>query len=1309
MRILFIPSTILIWCYLLTHILAEPITPIHKEGYCSMRGQCGGSMFAKLPCASNQPATQPDSNTFRQLLIDTCGIEYMTGPTCCDESQLNDLVEQTKRAESIIASCPACWNNFKQFWCSFTCSPDQSTFVNITSVEKGDESGQFAVSSTDYWVGDNFGSQFFDSCKDIKFGSSNGYAMDFIGGGAKEWHGMVSYMGQKRPMLGSPFQINFPTMNQVPQDGLSRYDQDGRACNDSDVAYRCACVDCESMCPILPPTPNEEPECYIGLLRCWSFTMLMTYATLLALGLVFTLARNKTVGRLAQKFLGIDLDRAESRGLYERLALSEDLEDDEDENLLDPDYTPRRYWLNSRLQNWFYYQGLFCARYPWFVIMMSLGFVFVCSLGWSRFSLERNPVNLWVSPSSVALSQKNHFDQHFTPFYRTSQIFLVSETDQPIASAERLKSLFDLEDEVKSLKSSVYNDTLQDVCFHPNGDACIVQSITGYWQGDVSNVDFDNWKVDLDVCASQPSLCLPEFQQPLKPEMILGGYKENHYTDAKAFIITYVITNSVNVNETTRAEHWEKSLLTILDGLSERAEWKGVRVSYSTESSLEKELNKSSNTDAGTVIISYLVMFIYASIALGRLTSMNPRRLLIDSKFSLGVCGILIVIFSVSTAVGLFSFTGKKITLIIAEVIPFLVLAVGVDNIFILCHEYARRKELNQDESIEERAAKTLGKMGPSILLSSLSETIAFGLGTLVTMPAVSSFAIVASIAVFVDFILQVTCFVSCLTLDAYREESNRVDCAPCVRIKAPEPVDSEGIITSIMKNHYVPLILSRSVRYVISFAFLGLFAIGLSLAPQLPLGLDQRIALPSDSYLVQYFNDLDQYFNVGPPVYFVVKGSNLTERSEQRKICGAFPSCHERSLANVLEQERRRPNVSYIGEPTSVWLDDYMHWLNPAFTCCRLKNDSIQKTSRRALSDLERPYYTKKWELCGPWDDEEECTSCNANWDVSMDHFPQGRSFLDYYDLWIDMSPDEDCPLAGKAAYGDAVVSDHKAVTIDASHFRTLHTPLRSQKEFIAAYDSARRIAEELSQELELEVYPYSVFYIFFEQYTYIVRMAFEILGLAIISIFIVTSCLLGSLRCGLIVMAVVIMILVDVIGVMTVWGVSLNAVSLVNLVICVGISVEFCCHIARGFMVASGSEKDRAGKSMVDVGSSVFCGITLTKFAGITVLAFTKSKIFEVYYFRMYLSIVVLGAIHGLVLLPVLLSMFGGEGMALMAEFDEDGFAWSTGNDWRGLGRNNRGLLIDDNDSSDQVFITDLPSESDNAYHAQNRMSIE
>ena len=76
-----------------------------------------------------------------------------------------------------------------------------------------------------------------------------------------------------------------------------------------------------------------------------------------------------------------------------------------------------------------------------------------------------------------------------------------------------------------------------------------------------------------------------------------------------------------------------------------------------------------------------------------------------------------------------------------------------------------------QDVPVDQRIAQTMSEVGPSITLSAVAETVAFALGAIVSMPAVNSFAGYSAVAIFVDFMLQITCFVTLLGLDARRAE----------------------------------------------------------------------------------------------------------------------------------------------------------------------------------------------------------------------------------------------------------------------------------------------------------------------------------------------------------------------------------------------------------------------------------------------------------------------------------------------------------------------------------------------------------
>jgi Niemann-Pick C1 protein len=419
---------------------------------------------------------------------------------------------------------------------------------------------------------------------------------------------------------------------------------------------------------------------------------------------------------------------------------------------------------------------------------------------------------------------------------------------------------------------------------------------------------------------------------------------------------------------------------------------------------------------------------------------------------------------------------------------------------------------------------------------------------------------------------------------------------------------------------------------------------------------------------LIPYFNDLYNYFESGPPVYFVTREVNATQRVHQQQLCARFTTCEQQSLTNILEQERKRPNISYIASTAASWVDDYLRWLDPDLEECCVEKEKNEKGRIE-----EHTCFAKRVPA----------------WNITLSGMPEGEEFIYYLQKWVEAPTGESCPLGGKASYGNALIIDDKKKTIPASHFRSSHTPLRSQDDFIKAYASARRISSDLTEKTGIEVFPYSIFYIYFDQYAGIVKLTATLLGSALAIILAISSILLGSVRTGAVVTITVIMIVIDIIGFMAVFHVSLNAVSLVNLIICVGIGVEFCAHIARAFMFPSRAVMERAKNkfrgrdarawtALVNVGGSVFSGITITKLLGVFVLAFTRSKIFEIYYFRIWLALVVFAATHALIFLPVALSLVGGEGY--VDPESEGGLEEDLAS------RRYRALLPDDEDSEDE-----------------------
>lgn len=132
--------------------------------------------------------------------------------------------------------------------------------------------------------------------------------------------------------------------------------------------------------------------------------------------------------------------------------------------------------------------------------------------------------------------------------------------------------------------------------------------------------------------------CLAKSGAPVQPKVILGGFNGDKYSTAKSLIITFVVNNHKNENENKKAEAWEKAFIDYMKYWEkEEAPALNLSVAYSSERSIQDEISRASESDVATILISYLLMFLYIAIGLGQFKSC--ARILVRLKcFYVFVC-----------------------------------------------------------------------------------------------------------------------------------------------------------------------------------------------------------------------------------------------------------------------------------------------------------------------------------------------------------------------------------------------------------------------------------------------------------------------------------------------------------------------------------------------------------------------------------------------------------------------------------------------------------------------------------------------
>ena len=331
------------------------------------------------------------------------------------------------------------------------------------------------------------------------------------------------------------------------------------------------------------------------------------------------------------------------------------------------------------------------------------------------------------------------------------------------------------------------------------------------------------------------------------------------------------------------------------------------------------------------------------------------------SRITLGFCGETAVLMSSLAALGCYCLVGYQLTHLTMSGL-FLLMGVGLDDMFVLLKTFDRE---DPGKSTELRLIHSMRESGASVTMTSLTNVVAFSIGSHLPFPALADFCCFLSFGVAFTFVFFLTFFIACIVLDQARVDAGQDDLVlrplkwmkdRCTCNKNKVMVASfnqsmdddttsskDGLLLGI-EQYWAPALLGTPLRRVLWVAFYGLtFSLAVhAITTQDIASHRAKYGLETGSLLFDRYSILDEVFSHrSQPVEFVARGTN-------------HPALNGTTVIESL-RECIATSQFTTGAVTS-WLDGFEPWLSSSGAAQPTTEAGYDALVKTWLSDPNTP-----------------------------------------------------------------------------------------------------------------------------------------------------------------------------------------------------------------------------------------------------------------------------------------------------------------------------------------------------------------